>query len=49
MLAVLLKQTPSALRRLLVEPDPVMLHDWHMTRAEHDDLVRVALDIITRP
>lgn len=46
-LAELVKETPCALRRMLVEPDPVFLHDWNMTREDHDGLVRIALDMIS--
>jgi len=35
--------TPTQLRRQLVEPDPVQLHDWHVTAEAYKDAVRVAL------
>ena len=46
-LKTLTEKTPQALRQLLVEPDHVMMHDFHMSRSVHDNLVREALRILT--
>lgn len=46
-LKTLTEKTPQALRQLLIEPDHVTMHDFHMTRSVHDDLVRQALRILT--
>ena len=46
-LKTLTEKTPQALRQLLIEPDHVMIHDFHMSKEVHDGLVREALRILT--
>jgi hypothetical protein len=43
LLIVLKKESPGWLRRQLIEPDPVMLHDWGIDREAYVALVRQAL------
>lgn len=35
--------TPGQLRAQLKEPDPVQLHDWHVTPEHYKAAIRVAL------
>jgi hypothetical protein len=35
--------TPTQLRGELRDPDPVQLHDWHVTAEAYKDAVKVAL------
>jgi hypothetical protein len=44
LLGVLSDQSPSYLRRQLIEPDPVVLHDWNIDREQYVGLVRLALE-----
>ena len=44
LLRVLCEQSPGYLRRQLIEPDPIMLHDWHIKREQYVGLVRQALE-----
>jgi hypothetical protein len=39
----LTRHTPATLRRLLVAPDPVDLHDWNLTPDAYKAAVRDAL------
>jgi hypothetical protein len=43
LLKALCFETPGYLRRQLIEPDPVMLHDWNIDREAYAALVRLAL------
>jgi hypothetical protein len=43
LLIVLKTKSPTWLRRQLIEPDPVMLHDWGIDRDAYVALVRLAL------
>jgi len=43
LLAHLQTLTPAQLRAQLREPDPVQMHDWHVTAEAYKDAVRVAL------
>jgi hypothetical protein len=43
LLKALCFETPGYLRRQLIEPDPVMLHDWNIDREAYVALVRRAL------
>lgn len=43
LLKALCFETPGYLRRQLIEPDPVMLHDWGIDREAYVALVRQAL------
>lgn len=47
LLCRLRQQSPSWLRNQLTEPDPVMLHDWHVTKTQYETCVRDALRLVT--
>ena len=40
----LCEQSPGYLRQQLIEPDPIMLHDWNISREQYVGLVRQALE-----
>lgn len=44
LLSVLCLATPGALRQQLIEPDPVVLHDWNISKEQYVGLVRQALE-----
>ena len=46
-LNTLTDKTPQALRQMLIEPDYVVMHDFHLARSAHDELVREALRFLT--
>lgn len=39
----LTQKSPTWLRRQLIEPDPVFLHDWHKIAEQFQSAVREAL------
>lgn len=47
LLAELSKQTPAWLRSQLINPDPVWLHDWNLTKAQYEAAVRDALRLVS--
>lgn len=44
LLRVLCEQSPGYLRQQLIEPDPIILHDWNVKREQYVGLVRQALE-----
>jgi hypothetical protein len=44
LLRVLCEQSPGYLRQQLIEPDPVVLHNWNISKEQYVGLVRQALE-----